>query len=116
MITGGAHWERLANPPGMLPYEPTVVDPRSFVRCWAAPLSTLTWHDTRTGGIWRCEEDGPLGMTCYDRQSKAKVRRLAKKAVGHRFRVLLPLEIEGKMIDYLFTITVTAAEARTIYS
>lgn len=116
LIAGESHWERLANPPRMLPLEPTVVDPRSFVRCWAAPLSTLIWHDTRTGGFWRCDEDGPLGTACYKRQSKAKVRRLAKNAVGHRFRVLLPLEIEGKKIDYLFTITVSAAKAKTFYS
>jgi hypothetical protein len=114
LVAAESHWERLVDRSRTLPQEPTIVAPLTVVSLTAAPLSALTRYDTRSRRGWRCE-DGPLGTTPGERQSKAKVRRLAKKAVGHRFRVLLPLEIEGMRIDYIFSLTVTAAEARTVY-
>jgi len=85
---------------------PSVVPPNSEIHDSIIPVDHVYFMSGQYGG-W-----GELPLLPVSAYSKKHMESIVEQYVGKTLRVLLPIELQNVVVDYIFTFRINAAEVR----
>jgi hypothetical protein len=114
-VTWGTDENSLQNMAQREPARTTLAAHRSATyRALPLPLLGMYWGDPASGrGGW-----SPMQSVSFlfekANQSTSTPQQRAQQAVGHNIRILLPMEVQGERLNYLFRLDIKDAKTRRV--